>query len=121
MGQQSDFNTSMAIFDRQDTLAPRVARRLTYDAGRNLGAIALTDDGAWLRPLLIDACVLTARHGTCEKAARLLGVTAKGLRGLLHGAGLYLEQDDQERSGDAMRARAAEPVPTAGAATTAVH
>ena len=94
MAGHPDFASNMAIFNRQDILPRRAATRLTYDEGVALGVRSQSEEENWLWPLLLDARVLTKRHGSCAHAGRLMGVSEKGLRGLLHGAGYYLETAD---------------------------
>lgn len=102
MIDHADFAPEMATFNRQNTIPQRQAAALTYEAGFALGLRTRSEDGNWIRPLLLDARVLTARHGNCAAAGLLMSVAEGGLRGLLHGAGYYLEAGDgDEAAGDA--------------------
>jgi hypothetical protein len=85
----------MSVFYEQDVLPKKVAAKLAYQAGFALGAQTLSEDGDWLRGLLLDARVLMARHGSFQAAGRLMHVSEAGLHGLLNGAGFYPEAADE--------------------------
>jgi hypothetical protein len=95
MTDHSNFSPNMSIFYRQNTLPKKVARKLDYEAGFALGveAGADTDAGMQLQGMLLDARILTARHGSCAAAGRLMHVAEAGLRGFLEGAGYFLEAE----------------------------
>jgi hypothetical protein len=80
------WNFKTSIFDRQETLPPSVARRLSYDTGFMLGLAAGPFGDDWLQGVLLDARVLRQRHGSVAVAARLMHVSVAGLRGFLDGA-----------------------------------
>jgi hypothetical protein len=94
VAEHSDFASNTLIFYRQNTLPRRVAAKLTNEEGLALGVRAQSDEESWLWPLLLDARVLTKRHSNCALASRPMSVAERGLRGLLHGAGFYLEIAD---------------------------
>jgi hypothetical protein len=80
------WNLKTSIFDRQETLPPSAARRLSYDTGFVLGLAAGPFGDDWLQGMLLDARVLSQRHGSVAVAARLMHVSVAGLRGFLDGA-----------------------------------
>jgi hypothetical protein len=81
-----------SIFYRQTAIPAKVARGLDYEAGSALGIKAGPRGEARLWGLLIDACVLSVRHGSVAVAARLMHVSEAGLSGFLAGAGAEAER-----------------------------
>jgi hypothetical protein len=83
---------------RTELAAEEGCKKLTYEAGFALEVETRSDwdYGMWLQPLVLDARVLTARHGCYAVAGRLIHVAEAGVRGILEGAGYIVEVKKEE-------------------------
>jgi hypothetical protein len=79
-----------AGWDQQIEIPDAVARNLDFNTGYAIGvAAAATEDcasGGMMGCLVGDGIILSRRHRSVSIAARLMGVSVDGLRGILAGA-----------------------------------